>query len=111
MHSAKDKEDRSAAEGNLIGRRGFLVGAGVAAIGATWWWSMGRQPISAEAAAAGKPKMVTIIGFKDDGTRTTKESRRARCEKRSRMARSSFRLRRLKSRGARRRSGRSRVNS
>jgi peptide-methionine (R)-S-oxide reductase len=74
MHSAKDKEERSAAEGNLIGRRGFLVGAGVAAIGATWWWSMGRQPISAEAAGAGAPKMVTIIGFKDDGTRTTKES-------------------------------------
>jgi peptide-methionine (R)-S-oxide reductase len=70
MRSAKDNEGRSAAEGNLIGRRGFLVGAGVAAIGATWWWSMGRQPISAEAAAAGAPK----IGFKDDGSRTTKES-------------------------------------
>jgi peptide-methionine (R)-S-oxide reductase len=59
---------------NAKTRRSFLVGAGVAAIGATWWWSMGRQPISAEAAAAGAPKMVTIIGFKDDGTRTTKES-------------------------------------
>jgi peptide-methionine (R)-S-oxide reductase len=59
---------------NAKNRRSFLVGAGVAAIGATWWWSMGRQPISAEAAAAGAPKMVTIIGFKDDGTRTTKES-------------------------------------
>ena len=58
----------------LFGRRSFLVGAGAAAIGATWWWSMGRQPISAEAAGAGAPKMVTIIGFKDDGTRTTKES-------------------------------------
>jgi peptide-methionine (R)-S-oxide reductase len=74
MRSVEDKEGHFAAEGNLIGRRSFLVGAGVAAIGATWWWSMGRQPISAEAAGAGAPKMVTIIGFKDDGTRTTKES-------------------------------------
>jgi peptide-methionine (R)-S-oxide reductase len=74
MSSVKDNEDRSAAEGNLVGRRAFLVGAGAVAIGATWWWSLGRQPITAEAAGAGAPKMVTIIGFKDDGTRTTKES-------------------------------------
>jgi peptide-methionine (R)-S-oxide reductase len=74
MNSASDEKNHSAPEGNTVTRRSFLVGAGVAAIGATCWWSMGRQPISAEAAAAGSPKMVTIIGFKDDGTRTTKES-------------------------------------
>jgi peptide-methionine (R)-S-oxide reductase len=74
MSSVKNNERGSSVEGNLVGRRAFLVGAGVAAIGATWWWSQGRQPITAEAAAAGAPKMVTIIGFKDDGTRTTKES-------------------------------------
>ena len=73
MRSAKDNEDRLVAE-KSVGRRFFLVGAGAAAIGATWWWSMGRQPISAEAAGAGAAKMVTIIGFKDDGTRTTKEN-------------------------------------
>ena len=74
MKSAKDNDDRFAGKGNVTSRRSFLVGAGVAAIGATWWWSLGRQPISAQAAGAGAPKMVTIIGFKDDGTRTTKES-------------------------------------
>jgi len=74
MKSAKDIDDRFAGKGNVTSRRSFLVGAGVAAIGATWWWSLGRQPISAEAAGAGASKMVTIIGFKDDGTRTTKES-------------------------------------
>jgi peptide-methionine (R)-S-oxide reductase len=74
MSSANDAKDHSVPESNVTTRRSFLVGAGVAAIGATWWWSMGRQPITAEAAAAGAPKMVTIISFKDDGTRTTKES-------------------------------------
>jgi peptide-methionine (R)-S-oxide reductase len=74
MSSANDAKDHSVPESNVTTRRSFLVGAGVAAIGATWWWSMGRQPITAEAAAAGAPKMVTIIIFNDDGTRTTKES-------------------------------------
>jgi peptide-methionine (R)-S-oxide reductase len=74
MDSTKSVEERSISEGNAMTRRSFLVGAGVAAIGATWWWSLGRQPISAEAAGKGAAKMVTIIGFKDDGTRTTKES-------------------------------------
>jgi peptide-methionine (R)-S-oxide reductase len=74
MTSIKNTRDSSIAESNPMTRRSFLVGAGVAAIGATWWWSLGRQPITAEAAAAGAPKMVTIIGFKDDGTRTNKES-------------------------------------
>ena len=74
MSFSRDDEGRLSTDGNLVGRRAFLVSAGAAAIGATWWWSMGRQPITAEAAAAGAPKMVTIIGFKDDGTRTAKES-------------------------------------
>ncbi len=74
MRSDKDIRDGSVAEINPMTRRSFLVGVGVAAIGATWYWSLGRQPISAEAAGKGAPKMVTIIGFKDDGTRTNKES-------------------------------------
>ncbi len=74
MRSSKNEKNDSAAASNVVARRVFLVGAGAAAVGATWMWSLGRQPISAEAAAAGAPKMVTIIGFKDDGTRTTKES-------------------------------------
>jgi peptide-methionine (R)-S-oxide reductase len=74
MNSNKNSEDNSTMQSRIVTRRSFLVGAGAAAIGATWMWSLGRQPISAEAAAAGAPKMVTIISFKDDGTRTTKES-------------------------------------
>src|ERR1700733_638619 len=74
MSSSSDAKNHSVPESNTVTRRSFLVGAGVAAIGATWWWSLGRQPITAEAAGAGAPKMVTIIGFKDNGTRTTKES-------------------------------------
>jgi peptide-methionine (R)-S-oxide reductase len=74
MSSSNDAKNHSVPESNIVTRRSFLVGAGVAAIGATWWWSLARQPISAEAASVGAPKMVTIIGFKDDGTRTTKES-------------------------------------
>src|SRR5579871_6920993 len=74
MRDNNDAEDSLKAEDKVFTRRSFLVGAGAAAIGATWWWSLGRQPISAEAASAGAPKMVTIIGFKNDGTRTTKES-------------------------------------
>jgi peptide-methionine (R)-S-oxide reductase len=74
MNSNKNGEDNSTMQSRIVTRRSFLVGAGAAAIGATWMWSLGRQPISAEAAAAGAPKMVTIISFKDDGTRTTKES-------------------------------------
>ena len=72
MRSIKDAEDFPTS--GVVTRRSFLVGAGAAAVGATWLWALGRQPISAEAAAKGAPKMVTIVGFKDDGTRTTKES-------------------------------------
>jgi peptide-methionine (R)-S-oxide reductase len=74
MSSIKNGKDESKTVSNAVTRRAFLVGAGAAAVGATWLWALRRQPITAEAAAAGAPKMVTIIGFKDDGTRTTKES-------------------------------------
>jgi peptide-methionine (R)-S-oxide reductase len=75
MRTSIDSGDRNAAEINLTSRRSFLVGAGVA-IGAAFLWAFGRHSIFAEAASApaGAAKMVTIIGFKDDGTRTTKES-------------------------------------
>jgi peptide-methionine (R)-S-oxide reductase len=72
MHSAKDAEDFSTS--GVVTRRSFLVGAGAAAVGATWLWTFLQRPVSAEAAAKGAAKMVTIVGFKDDGTRTTKES-------------------------------------
>ena len=74
MSLNKDIENNAERQSGVVTRRAFLVGAGAAAIGATWLWSFGRQPITAEAAAAGAPKMVTIIGFRDYGTRTTKES-------------------------------------
>jgi len=74
MRSIEDPKNDSAIESNVVTRRSFLVGVGAAAVGATWLWALGRQPLSAEAAAAGAPKMVTIVEFKDDGTRTAKES-------------------------------------
>ena len=74
MNSNKNGKDNSTTQSRVVTRRSILIGAGAAAIGATWMWSLGRQPITAEAAAAGAPKMVTIISFKDDGTRTTKEN-------------------------------------
>jgi peptide-methionine (R)-S-oxide reductase len=76
MRSAKDIGNYSMPESRLVDRRSFLVGAGVATVGATLWWVFGRNSIFAEAtpAPAGAAKTVTIIGFKDDGTRTTKES-------------------------------------
>jgi peptide-methionine (R)-S-oxide reductase len=74
MGSAKDAENHTPVVSNAVTRRAFLVGTGAVAVGATYWWALGRQPITAEAAAAGAPKMVTIIGFKDDGTRTTKQA-------------------------------------
>jgi peptide-methionine (R)-S-oxide reductase len=75
MRAAKKLGDHSMADGSLVGRRAFLVGAGCATAGAMFLWAFGRNRMLAEAAAApAAPKMVTIIGFKDDGTRTTKES-------------------------------------
>jgi peptide-methionine (R)-S-oxide reductase len=74
MRSEKNEDDSSSGENNLIGRRSFLVSAVAAAAGATSLLALLRAPIHAQAAAAGAPKMVTIISFKDDGTRTTKET-------------------------------------
>jgi peptide-methionine (R)-S-oxide reductase len=74
MGSSDDSTDRSRPRSSVVARRSFLVGAGAAAVGATAFWALGRRPISAEAASAGAPKMVTIIVFKDDGSRTTKET-------------------------------------
>jgi len=55
------------------GRRGFLRGSG-AALGLTWWYIQRREPVHAEAAAAGVPKMVTIVEFTDAGKRKGKVS-------------------------------------
>jgi peptide-methionine (R)-S-oxide reductase len=57
-----------------IGRRGFLIGAGVASIGLTWWYIQRREPQSAEAASAGLPKTVTIVEFSDSGERKARVS-------------------------------------
>jgi peptide-methionine (R)-S-oxide reductase len=73
MHSAKHKGGRTSGEGNLIGRRSFLASAAAAALGATSLWSWLREPTHANAAAAA-PKVVTIVGFSDNGKRTTKET-------------------------------------
>lgn len=78
MRSAKDAGERSMKKSGLVDRRSFLVGTGVAAAGVLFLGALGRNSIFADAAPApsraGAAKMVTIIGFKDDGTRTTKES-------------------------------------
>jgi peptide-methionine (R)-S-oxide reductase len=67
-------KQNAAGQANSIRRRSFLVGAGAAAIGLTWWFIQKREPLHAEAAAAGLPKMVTIVEFTDDGKRKDKIS-------------------------------------
>jgi len=57
-----------------LGRRWFLLGSGAAAIGLTWWYIQRREPVHAEVAAAGFPKMVTIVEFTDAGQRKGKVS-------------------------------------
>jgi peptide-methionine (R)-S-oxide reductase len=57
-----------------IGRRSFLLGTGAAVVGLTWWYVQKREPIHAEAAAAGRPKIVTIVEFDDAGKRKAKTS-------------------------------------
>jgi len=76
MRSAKETENHLMPESGLFGRRSFLVGAGAATAGAMFVWAFGRNLLFVEAAPApaGAAQPVTIIGFKDDGTRTTKES-------------------------------------
>jgi peptide-methionine (R)-S-oxide reductase len=55
-------------------RRAFLVGAGAAAVGLAWLYARENEPVHAEAAAAGSPKMVTIVEFADSGKREGKKS-------------------------------------
>jgi peptide-methionine (R)-S-oxide reductase len=59
---------------NAIARRSFLIGGGIAAIGLARWYAHRREPLHAEAASAGLPKMVTIVEFTDAGERKTKTS-------------------------------------
>jgi len=65
----KDKGASSA-----IARRSFLVCAGAAAIGFAYWMVGKREPVRAEAAAAGLPKMVIIVEFSDSGKRESSKS-------------------------------------
>jgi peptide-methionine (R)-S-oxide reductase len=50
-----------------IGRRSFLAGTGVLALGATWWYMQRRGPILAAAASAKLPDDVIIAEFTDAG--------------------------------------------
>ena len=70
MFSSDNKQDRIP----TIGRRSFLIGSGAVAIGLSWWYVQKREPVSAEAASAGRPKMVTIVEFTDAGERKSKAS-------------------------------------
>ncbi len=62
-----DKKDDAAP--SAIPRRTFLIGGGAAAIGLAWWCVQRREPLHAEAAAAGLPKTVKIVEFTDAGQR------------------------------------------
>jgi peptide-methionine (R)-S-oxide reductase len=55
---------------SAIGRRLFLVNAGAAAVFASWY----VYPCAPVLAAAGSPKMVTIVEFSDAGQREGKKS-------------------------------------
>ncbi len=59
---------------SVIGRRSFLAGTGAAAIGLSWWYVYGQEPVHAEASSAGFPKTVTIVEFSDSGERKSKVS-------------------------------------
>jgi peptide-methionine (R)-S-oxide reductase len=61
--------NKQEAPSNTVARRTFLIGAGAAAIGYVWLRVSAREPLHAEAAAAGLPKSVTIIEFSDSGVR------------------------------------------
>ncbi len=66
MFSLNDNEERAK---RATGRRTFLAGAGVAVIGLIWSYFQRREPVHAEAASAGLPKMVKIVEFTDAGQR------------------------------------------
>jgi peptide-methionine (R)-S-oxide reductase len=59
---------------DMIPRRSFLVGTGAAVSGLFWWWVDKREPVRAEAMAAGLPKSVTIVEFSDSGERGSKKA-------------------------------------
>jgi hypothetical protein len=59
---------------NVRTRRSFLLGTGAAAVGFALLYVHGRQPLFAVAAAAGRPKIVTIVDFSDSGDRGAKKS-------------------------------------
>jgi peptide-methionine (R)-S-oxide reductase len=71
MFAKSEKTDSAPA---TVGRRSFLIGAGAAAIGLSWWYVRRQAPITAEAASAGLPKMVIIVEFSDSGERKAKIS-------------------------------------
>jgi peptide-methionine (R)-S-oxide reductase len=71
MDDLKNKNNEYA---NVHTRRSFLLGTGAAAVGFVWLFGRGRQPLYAAAAAAGRPKTVTIVDFSDSGDRGAKKS-------------------------------------
>jgi peptide-methionine (R)-S-oxide reductase len=68
------KTEKTDSTPTTVGRRSFLIGAGAAAIGLSWWYVRSQAPVSAEAASAGLPKTVTIVEFSDSGERKAKIS-------------------------------------
>ena len=71
MFAKTEKTDSAPA---TVGRRSFLIGAGAAAIGLSWWCVWRQAPVTAEASSAGLPKTVTIVEFSDSGERKSKVS-------------------------------------
>jgi peptide-methionine (R)-S-oxide reductase len=61
-------DPKASAPRNVMGRRLFLVNAGAAAVFASW------HVCAPVLAAAGSPKMVTIVEFSDSGQRAGKKS-------------------------------------
>lgn len=66
MHSSDKEAGRVP---SAIGRRSFLAGIGVSAIGLACRRMQTREPIQPAAAPAKLPKMVTIVEFTDEGQR------------------------------------------
>ena len=56
-------------ESKTIARRVFFAIAGAALAGLGWSYFQKREPLHAEAAPAGPPKMVKIVEFTDAGER------------------------------------------
>ena len=66
--------EKNSKASHAMARRSFLIGAGAASIGLAWWFVQKREPVHAAAAAAGLPKMVTIVEFSDSGQREGKKT-------------------------------------